>query len=470
VVGRIALCLAICAALLLSVLASGATASRWSGSVELGSSGYFASAPELAMNERGDAIAEWEPGPPSSGPDQVEAIYRNAQAGRWEAAANIGKGPIDLGSQVAIDSRGDAIVVWRAGAPGDEASVWAAVRLAGVASWSAPVSLGTASSSLQSRPSVVFDGRSDAYVAWPGPGGIGVAVYRASHGTWERPYRRLPTGKQVRVAVDPRGDLILLWEGFARIEGAVALRGKRRWQGPHTILSEELAPGADPRGGGPALAVDGQGDVVALWSSRPWGSGAAGLLSVHAARWSRRRGWSRPVVISPRGWDTGPPYAASDAKGDAVAVWDASNGGPRPVTQAAVKPSGRSWRPAFKISAGQPGGAEPIGQPYPEPRVALTPSGGAAAAWELIEPNFTKTIQLDVGTSLAAGFGGAVDLAGSNGGVSQSERVGEPDVGVDASGEAIAVWARETIDGRVFIQMSEYGPAGASFPVEPGSK
>jgi hypothetical protein len=469
-VGRMALCLVVCASLLLSALANAATASSWSQSVELGSAGYFASPPELAMNERGDAIAEWESGPPSSGPSELEAAYRNAQLGRWEPAATIAQGPINLGSQVAIDSRGDAIVVWRAGAPGDEASVWAAVRLAGVESWSAPVELGTDSSSLEGRPSVVFDGRSDAYVAWPGPRGISVAVYRASGGTWEKPYRRLPTGKRVRVVVDPRGDLILLWEGFARIEGAVVLRGKRRWQGPLTILGEELGPGADPRGGGPALAVDGQDEVLALWSSRPWGSGAAGLLSVHAAQWSRRRGWRKPVVISPRGWDTGPPYAASDTKGDTVAVWDASNGGPRPVTQAAVKPSGRSWRPAIKISTGQPGGVEPVGQPYPEPRVGLTPSGGAVAAWELIEPNFAKTIQADVTTSLATGFGEAVDLAGSSGGVHESERVGEPDVGVDASGEAIAVWQRERTGGRVFIEMSEYGPAGAPIPVEAGPR
>jgi len=86
--------------------------------------------------------------------------------------------------------------------------------------------------------------------------------------------------------------------------------------------------------------------------------------------------WLAPVNLSEAVQNKDNPHVAIDSQGDAVAVWELSNG-INQVVQAAVRPVGGAWQTPVNLSQEEGHGLEKL-----EPQVAMDPQGNAVAAWD----------------------------------------------------------------------------------------
>lgn len=190
---------------------------------------------------------------------------------------------------------------------------------------------------------------------------------------------------------------------------------------------------------GPRVGVDSEGDAVAVWEVS---SGADEMIQ--SASRPAGGSWSPPVDISAIGGDAEDPEVAIDPQGDAVATWTSVEGSEK-VIEAASRPAGGNWSAAVGIS---PGGALAT-----RAQVALDAHGDAVAIWQYYAGS-EEVIQS--ATRLAGSTWSApVDVSVTGSGVSF------PTIGLDADGDAVAVWIY--YDGTNEILESASRPAGGSW-------
>lgn len=174
--------------------------------------------------------------------------------------------------------------------------------------------------------------------------------------------------------------------------------------------------GVDPDS--PQVAIDLAGNAVAVWTETDPNST---FIRINSSTAPFGGPWTTPVFISPDGENAADPHVAVDAAGNATAVWD-RNVGTNKTIQYATKPFGAAWNGALDLTS--------TSEIATTPQIAVNASGKAVVVWEF-----------DGATSIirAATFDGAVwttspDLSNS----AQNARV--PQVGIDAAGNAVAVW------------------------------
>jgi len=169
----------------------------------------------------------------------------------------------------------------------------------------------------------------------------------------------------------------------------------------------------------PDVAIDPQGNAVAVWSSRLPGA----ERRVQAALRPQGGGWQAPVDLSAAGQDAGAPHVAVDAQGNAVVAWVRSNGAEQ-VVQSAARPAGGAWQAAVDISAAG-GDARAV-------QLGTDAHGTAVAVW-LRGSAGTAAVQGAVRPAGAA-WHAAADLS------APGQSAGDPQVGVGGQGTAVVVW------------------------------
>ncbi|MGA8352873.1 MAG: choice-of-anchor Q domain-containing protein [Solirubrobacteraceae bacterium] len=186
----------------------------------------------------------------------------------------------------------------------------------------------------------------------------------------------------------------------------------------------------------PQVAMDAAGDAIAVWA-RFNGINDVVQAAVRPAGGS----WGSPATLSEAGQEASEPHVAVDAAGDATVVWRRFNGS-NDVVQAAVRPAGEPW--------GTPTTLSEAGQEAHAPEVAVDPTGQAIAVW----------IRDDV---VQAAFKPAGGPWAKSATVSQTgQDASEPQVAVDATGDATVVWTRYI--GQSSGGMSKYAVQAAVKP------
>jgi IPT/TIG domain len=282
----------------------------WQAPVVVSAAGHRGSQPRVAVDAQGDAVVVWDGG--SGFPTEVEAASRPA-GGSWQAPVVISTAD-STWARVAIDSQGDAVAVWERSAGNNNSVTEAASRPAG-GFWQAPVVI---SPGYGENPGVAIDSQGDAVAVWATANlEVLEAGLRPAGGSWQAPAVVSDAGGFANtpdVAIGARGEAIAVWEndkGNHDVIEAATLPVGGSWQAPFVL-------GA---GGGfarlPQVAVDSQGDAVAVWED---GTGVV----VEAA--SRPAGgyWQPPIVLSRTGVAAYEPQVALGAQGDAVAVWEST--------------------------------------------------------------------------------------------------------------------------------------------------
>jgi hypothetical protein len=223
----------------------------------------------------------------------------------------------------------------------------------------------------------------------------------------------------------------VLLQAFALV--AVLLSTAGAATTPSRDLSDRAVDASFPR------LASGAGGTVALWREQhgdDWLVYAASSDANSAA-------WSTPSRLSSPGADALDAQVALASNGDALAIWDGSDGAHQ-IVQSASRPAGKDWTAAQNVSA-------PGADAY-HSQVALGPGGSAVAVWSRSDGN-RNVIQAAV---LPAGgpWGAAVDLSDPDN-VTRS-----PQVAVGGDGTAVAVWQRSDGDYST-IHSSVLAPGGA---------
>ncbi|MET0557198.1 MAG: PKD domain-containing protein [Solirubrobacterales bacterium] len=207
---------------------------------------------------------------------------------------------------------------------------------------------------------------------------------------------------------------------------------------PVPLAPVDLSAGGQDAAG-PQVAVDPAGDAVAVWSRF---NGATQVIQAA----SRPAGgtWSGAADLSGAGGDATEPQLGIDGSGNAVAVWTRVNG-LRTVIQAATMAAGGGWSAPVDLSNAE-GNAT-------APQVAVDAGGDAVVVWSRFN-GFNQIVQA-AAKPAGGGWSGAVDVSAAGGDAI------EPQVGIDGSGNAVAVWSRNS--GSAFIVQASTRAGGGGW-------
>ena len=227
--------------------------------------------------------------------------------------------------------------------------------------------------------------------------------------------------------------------GLAGALLAPAPAGASSWWSSPIDLS---APSDDPSI--PQVAVNAQGDAVAVWN----GEIGVNVVAQAAVRKAGRT-WQAPINISAPSTLDLDPRVALDAQGNAVAVWRRYDGNEY-IVQSAARPENGRWRAPVNLSAAghSAGGAQ----------VAVDPQGNAVAIWQRFKSRNVIAVQSAV-RPVGGSWQAPVELSAS---VQDSST--HPQVAVAATGDAVAVWKNDGVSS--FIVKAAARPAGGQAPVE----
>ncbi|HEX3911594.1 MAG TPA: PKD domain-containing protein [Solirubrobacteraceae bacterium] len=320
--------------------------------------------PQVAMNAEGDTVVVWAHY--NGGSEVVEAAYRSAGGG-WSAPTIVSPAGNEVPHPVVgIDARGDAIAVWELHtAPANR--IEASFRPAGGA-WQPPVEL--SDKTHDARIGLMsMNAAGDAAAVWSlstGSADVVQVAYRAADGAWQKPVEVSgPEADAPSVALDAHGDARAIWRlktGANWLVQSAYMPAGGSWQPP-----VELSPAnsTEPK---PRIAVDELGDALADWAA----SDGANVL-VEAAIGTPGGAWQSAQKLSAPGHDALDPTAALDAGGNAFAAWERSNG-TNELVEASTHPGAGAWQAPFALSA--------TGENASTPALAADAQGNAVAVWE----------------------------------------------------------------------------------------
>jgi hypothetical protein len=357
-------------------------------------------------------------------------------AGGWSSPQRLsGAHENAVGSVVGANARGVAVAAWyRENKSGTADTLRAAVRQ-GASRFSAPVTLGPAVLTIgpnpPSYPSVAVDGRGDAAVAWlkKDPAGkLRVFVsYRPSRGRFgaARPVSASGSDSfQPQIAVNGRGDFTVVWQRFDNGHFVVeaATRGYRQARfGAARMLS---SPRLDAQF--PHLGVAANDRIAVAWRARNLKQNSSfiqGVTRTAAGKLGPRQ------ALSKRTLDADNPSVAMAPGGQAMVVWEETNGTTRGQIGAA-------------FSTARTFGREQVLAPLANheainPSVAIDARGRAVVLW-LEGPSPGKTGADFIRWAQA----GAKGRFGAPRTLYQAASLLSPKISVSPRGAAVAVWIR----------------------------
>ena len=311
--------------------------------------------------------------------------------------------------------------------------------------WLAPVDL-SASAQNELGPDVALDGAGDAIGVWDrsnGSNSIVQASLRPAGGTFGTPVDLSATGRdadEARVAADSAGDAVAVWRRYdgSRYIIQASVRPAGGSFGEPVDLSASGQNAADPQ-----IALDPAGNAIAIWS-RSDGTHTIVQATVRPAGGA----FGMPVDLSASGQSADWPQLAFDQAGEAIAVWQRSNG-TRSIAQAAVRPAGGSF--------GMPVDLSGTDLDANVPQVAVDAAGDAVVVFQHQDDFMASNSTVQAVVRPAGGsFGPPIDLSTPSGGAYSVQ----PQVAVDPAGDAVVVWVRVGGDYRV---QAAARPAGGSF-------
>ena len=370
-------------------------------------------------------------------------------------APGIGWGPIeqiDSGEQDAVypalaaDPSGNAVAVWIEVEVFDEedpnkeriAEIWANRYTVGVG-WGAAARIDKRDEGHAGDPHVAMDLAGNAIAVWHQSDSIRENIWSnrsTPDGSWDIA-QIIDTGAghagDPRVAMDSEGNAIAVWH---QTDGTRA----NIWSNRFIPRSEWGAamPIGNREGGEarlPDVAMDPDGHATVVWHESD---------GERSSIWSSRYDgtWREPERIDAHHLgDAHRPKVGMDADGNALAVWKQFDGNTVGVWSNRATPAGE-WTTPERIEANDQGDAL-------RPRLAVSAAGDAAVVWLQSDGLGLAVWSNAYTTSDHWGDAGPID---PRSGDRAREEPRGPTVAMDPAGNAIAVWGRE-------VQTTEAGGA-----------
>lgn len=413
----------------------------WHGDIEIDASNGTANDAQIVFDADGNALAVWNQ--QSATGAEIWWNFFTAGVG-WDLAKVLepnATGQSAGSPRVGFDPSGNAIAVWTVS---DSASGTISVRssyldVAGNTGWTASEFIDTQPDEVLGTVELAVNDSGDAVATWIQFDGTFLNVWANRYtvgGGWEVATVIDETDDIVekpRVAINNRGEVLVVWSMRRSPTLFVTDVWARRydpgsdwnvWQDSVLLSTSSQRSAAAPR---PALASDGIAQVI-------WIEERTITEAVIASRYTAAGGWTAPDEISVSDAITDPEIAI-DRTGNAIAVWRQSqdvNGTRELLPYAARHTEGTGW----DNTPGAIGNRDAF-----YPKIAFDASGHALAVWFELDLALPLASAYSVwGNRYTNGSGWtSAEQIGSNGG-----RIGGfmPNLAIDPSGDAFAVWTR----------------------------
>ena len=408
-----------------------ATAS-WSPPKNLSQLNLNAEAPQVAIDEKGDATAVWI----EYNGDNWRVQSSTRRCGDWQKTPDTLSLP-NLENdfpQIAVDSYGDATAVWT----GYNGSMWVifASTKTHDGTWQTPpisISLLPGIS-----PQVAIDAAGNITSIWTAYNGGNWTIQAATKpygGEWQPAPDTLSLlsldAELPQMAIDPHGNCIAVWQLYDGshwiIQSAVKPYGGT-WQTiPDNVsrLSQDATLAQ--------IAVDKDGNATAVWL----GYDGSNLVVLASTRPFGGAWQAAPTILSQPRQDASNPQIVIDSEGNATAVWSRSNG-ENWIVQASTKPFGGAWQT-------NPDDVSAPGSSAESPQVGVDALDTVAVVW-----------------ASSSGSGSVIQASKRRSGsnwrktpktISKSGQGGVPQIAVSPNGTATVVW-KNVFDNGVAIQSS----------------
>jgi hypothetical protein len=284
--------------------------------------------------------------------------------------------------QVAMDNNGNAIIVWQQ-YDGTNYHIFKSEYRGGI--WTNPANLTDNISPGGAgawNPQVAMDNNSNAIIVWQQSNGTNYHIFKSEYrsGVWTNPTGLTdnisPNGQDAtypQVAMDNNGNAIIVWQQSNGTNYHIFKSEYRGgvWTNPANFTDNISPNGQDAAY--PQVAMDNNGNAIIVWQQ----SDGANFQIFK----SEYRGgvWTNPASlankISPSGQDAYTPYVAMDNNGNAIIVWQQNDG----VNDQIFKSEYRSgiWTNPANLSDH----ISPDGTNAWNPQVAMDNNGNAVIAW-----------------------------------------------------------------------------------------
>jgi hypothetical protein len=329
-----------------------------------------AQSPQIAVDRNGNVTVLWEG---YAGTKIVLQSVDRPLGGSWTLPVDIGEVALGAAPEpwIAVDWEGRATAVWK-----DAGVIETAFRPFG-GSWEAPVPLSGEESFV---PQAAMDARGDTTAVWmhfDGSHYVVESAYRPEGHEWESPTVVSQAGEEggnPHVALDAKGDSLVVWRG--EDEGEEFVRAAYRplggsWEAPVNVSSEgeQVQQLRD--------AVDPAGNAIVVWAGN---SGEPGGYEIARTAYKPAAGeWGEPTELSADGGNAFPSDVVFDTGGNAAVVWQRAEGTSN-VVQAAYRPADEDWEPAVDLSEEGKQGTDAV-VVLDAPGDAAAADGHATAVW-----------------------------------------------------------------------------------------
>ncbi len=303
--------------------------------------GAASTSAQIAMDNSGNALIVWE----QSDGSKWQIFKSEYRDGAWIHPTgpddNISPDEPDKQDarfpQVAMDDSGNAIIVWYQH-DGINWQIFKSEYRDGT--WTHPADLDDHISQNGQdayEPQVAMDGGGNALIVWRQYDGINNQIFRSEcrDGAWTHPdglEDNISPDSQgadsPRVAMDGDGNALIVWCQVDDSDRQIFKSEYRggAWTDP-TGLDDNISPDGESVDD-PQVAMDNNGNTLIVWRQSD-GSADGGKLQIYRSEY-RNGVWTHPTGlddnISPDGQDAYYPQAAMDALGNALIVWEQSDG------------------------------------------------------------------------------------------------------------------------------------------------
>lgn len=378
-----------------------------------------------------------------SGGEQLSAPVSTSftiRDGAWQVAqlietANAGDA---LDPQIAFDASGNALAVWDQ-FDGTRKSIYANRYTAG-SGWGVATILETDDTGDALDPQLAFDANGNALAVWYQYDGTHNNVYSNRYtagkgwGVAVLVSNTIPVvGGAInpRIAIDAAGNVLTVWTQY---DGSTF----NIWANRYSAATAQwgIATRVETANAGtaawPQIAVDRSGNALAVWMQSD-----GTRLNIWANRYTASgNSWGTDMLIeTDNASDALLPQIAIDANGNALAVWEQSDGTRYNVWANRYTAGSNSWSTATLIEADNAGNAL-------DPQIAIDAHGNALAIWKQYDGS-RDHVWANRFTAGSSSWGTATLVESDNTGDASY-----PQITFDANGNALAVWAKH--DGRRF--------------------
>jgi hypothetical protein len=310
--------------------------------------------PQVGINDAGDAAFIWQL---FSGAIQARSLSAAGALGPIQSIGQVSNEVSD--PRLAIGSDGKVVFVWS-----DSVAVHARI-LTGAGALLNAMDISTASQSV--FPSVAMDSVGNAIFVW----GVTNTAVQSRTLSASGILRRIVTVSHAppfdlpQIAVDQGADAAFTWNVFNGSNTLVQARN-RSAAGVFGAIAPLTHPGRDARN--PQIGIDGGGNAVIVWSRLD----ASGFDRVQVSTLTAGSVVGATRTVSAANHHAFNPQVAVDAAGDAVLVWERSDGVNERIQSVTLSSTG-------VLSSVQ--SLSHRAENCYEPQVGISGSGKAVAVW-----------------------------------------------------------------------------------------